>query len=294
MNGRTPLNVGRRRPFVLIIITKMQFICPKLTPYRLFSPLQLPCLLGRRGIQTLQVVPSTNTYFTSNVPFHTIYLRLEELLHSCRPWVFAAPEHVPLPKWKSLEEYRREFHDTKTNTLEYRRITNILNELNRLSSEFRPSYVDEVLNMFRSETTAAGSVLTEKTPDHLGCSSARGLRKSSRSSVRMVPGHGLIYVNGVPIHQYFGRLHDRKHVLEPLVYTGRILSYNVWALVRGGGTTGQAGAVRTGICHALLIQEPDLKPILRANKCVTYDVRRVERKKTGQPKARKKYTWVKR
>ncbi|KAI5308390.1 37S ribosomal protein S9, mitochondrial [Ascosphaera atra] len=88
--------------------------------------------------------------------------------------------------------------------------------------------------------------------------------------------------------------HTRESALWPLTITERINKYNVWALVRGGGVTGQAEAMTVALAKALIIHEPALKPILRRAGCVTTDPRQVERKKPGHLKARKKPAWVKR
>lgn len=101
-------------------------------------------------------------------------------------------------------------------------------------------------------------------------------------------------INGKSIVQAFPRLHDRESAIWPLKVSQRIDKYNVFALVAGGGVTGQAEAVTLGLARALLVHEPALKPVLRRAGCVTRDPRAVERKKPGRLKARKKPTWVKR
>ena len=101
-------------------------------------------------------------------------------------------------------------------------------------------------------------------------------------------------MNGRSLADYFKRGQDRLEVLQPLVLTGKLATYDVVCNVKGGGNTGQAGAVRLAISRALLTFDPDNRSVLRPAKMLTRDARRVERKKPGQKKARKKFQWVKR
>ncbi|OLY77935.1 37S ribosomal protein S9, mitochondrial [Smittium mucronatum] len=153
--------------------------------------------------------------------------------------------------------------------------------------------------------------------DDLGRFYALGRRKSSSSRAYLVPvksilsadetssnqesdsqkatkKHPQFLINGVPLSQYFHLQTDAESVLFPLLVSGSITEYNVWLRARGGGHTGQAEASALAIARAVCVANPDLKPFLEKAGCLASDSRRVERKKTGQPKARKKYTWVKR
>jgi len=130
--------------------------------------------------------------------------------------------------------------------------------------------------------------------DKFGRALAAGRRKSSTARAWVVEGTGEYLVNGKTLAEAFGRIHDRESAIWALKATERVDKYNVWALVEGGGTTGQAEALTLAIAKALLAHEPALKPALRRAGCVTRDPRRVERKKPGHLKARKMPTWVKR
>lgn len=90
-----------------------------------------------------------------------------------------------------------------------------------------------------------------------------GRRKSSSAKVYVVPGDGEVLINGKSINSVFGRVHDRESALWALKATGRMDKYNVWALVTGGGCTGQAEAITLGAARALMVHEPLLKPALR-------------------------------
>ncbi|KAI0268771.1 ribosomal protein S9/S16-domain-containing protein [Gloeopeniophorella convolvens] len=103
-----------------------------------------------------------------------------------------------------------------------------------------------------------------------------------------------ILVNNAPLHQYFATPADRERVVRPLKLAGVLGAYNVFVIVRGGGTTGQAGAAAHGIARGIVAHAPELDLILRKAKLMKRDPRMVERKKTGLAKARKRYAWVKR
>ncbi|CDO75356.1 hypothetical protein BN946_scf184966.g24 [Trametes cinnabarina] len=103
-----------------------------------------------------------------------------------------------------------------------------------------------------------------------------------------------ILVNGMPLADWFPHLIDRERVVRPFRVASLIGAFNVFSIVRGGGSTGQSGALALGIAKALAAHVPDVEPLLRKAKLLKRDPRSVERKKTGRAKARKAYTWVKR
>jgi len=103
-----------------------------------------------------------------------------------------------------------------------------------------------------------------------------------------------ILVNNLPLATYFPNVVDRQRIVRPFKLGGLFGAFNVFALVRGGGTTGQAGALAHGISKGLVAHVPDVEIILRRAKLLKRDPRMVERKKTGLAKARKRYAWVKR
>ena len=121
-----------------------------------------------------------------------------------------------------------------------------------------------------------------------------GRRKTAVARVRLAPGTGKITVNGRPIEKYFTVDSHREHAGFPLVATENAAKYDVRVNVQGGGPNGQAGAVRHGIARALLRADPNLKTTLRAQGLLTRDPRMRERKKYGQPGARKRFQYSKR
>lgn len=123
---------------------------------------------------------------------------------------------------------------------------------------------------------------------------AVGRRKEAIARVYILPGNGTMVVNKIPFQEYFIRETDRILAQQPLTLTNTLTKYNVLANIRGGGLTGQAGALKLGISRALVLVEPELKAMLRKNGFLTRDPRMKERKKYGQKGARKRFQWTKR
>jgi small subunit ribosomal protein S9 len=121
-----------------------------------------------------------------------------------------------------------------------------------------------------------------------------GRRKTSVARVYLRPGRGAWEINGRPLENYFPRTSHQQHAIEPLDATENTGTFDVKVVVRGGGKTGQAGAIRLGIARALLVLDPEYRPTLRQKGMLTRDPREVERKKPGRPKARKRFQFSKR
>ena len=121
-----------------------------------------------------------------------------------------------------------------------------------------------------------------------------GRRKTSTAKVFMMEGTGNIIVNKLPLDEYFGREVARMIVRQPLEVTEASDKFDIKVTVRGGGSFGQAGAIRHGITRALLEYDESLRTTLRSAGFVTRDAREVERKKVGLRKARKRPQFSKR
>ncbi len=121
-----------------------------------------------------------------------------------------------------------------------------------------------------------------------------GRRKSSTARVFIKPGSGNIVINKRSLDEYFGRETARMVVRQPLELVEMTEKLDLYITVKGGGTTGQAGAIRHGITRALMEYDESLRPALRAAGYVTRDARRVERKKVGLRKARRRPQFSKR
>ena len=134
----------------------------------------------------------------------------------------------------------------------------------------------------------------EQKLDAQGSAYATGRRKDAVSRVWVKPGTGKITVNGRDQEVYFARPVLRMIISQPFDVTERRDQYDVVATVKGGGLSGQAGAVRHGISRALLNYEPELHGSLRSGGFLTRDSRTVERKKYGKAKARRSFQFSKR
>lgn len=121
-----------------------------------------------------------------------------------------------------------------------------------------------------------------------------GRRKSSTARVFIRPGSGNIVINKRSIEEFFSRETARMVVRQPLELTETLEKFDLYVTVKGGGTTGQAGAIRHGITRALIEFDETLRSPLRQAGYVTRDARRVERKKVGLHKARKRPQFSKR
>ena len=135
---------------------------------------------------------------------------------------------------------------------------------------------------------------SEPIRDKLGRSYATGKRKNSVSRVWIKPGTGNISINGKNLDEYFARPVLQMVIGQPFSVAGVAGEFDVKATVRGGGLSGQAGAVKHGISKALTFYEPSLRVALKAAGFLTRDARVVERKKYGKPKARRSFQFSKR
>lgn len=124
--------------------------------------------------------------------------------------------------------------------------------------------------------------------------SATGRRKEAAARVWVKPGSGAITINNKGIEQYFKREVLRMLLAQPFEATELMGKYDVQATVRGGGLSGQAGAVRHGLARALCLADSTLRPALKKAGLLTRDARAVERKKYGRPGARKRFQFSKR
>ncbi len=146
------------------------------------------------------------------------------------------------------------------------------------------------------EAAVAAEVTISREPvrDELGRSYATGKRKDAVARVWIKPGSGKVSVNGKDMDAYFARPVLQMILRQPFTVAGVEGEFDVQATVKGGGLSGQAGAVKHGISKALQLYDPQLRPALKAAGFLTRDSRVVERKKYGKAKARKSFQFSKR
>lgn len=123
---------------------------------------------------------------------------------------------------------------------------------------------------------------------------ATGRRKTAAARVFLRPGTGKITVNSREAKDYLHRPTLEMVVRQPLQVANAVDTYDIWVTVRGGGTSGQAGAIRLGVARALCAANPNDRPALKSAGFLTRDGRKVERKKYGRPGARKRFQFSKR
>lgn len=121
-----------------------------------------------------------------------------------------------------------------------------------------------------------------------------GRRKTAIASVQIIPGTGNFEVNGKEFTEYFPSLSVQNTILKPLEIANAIHSFDIKAKASGGGINGQAGALRLALARALITSNIDLRPELKKEGLLTRDPRMKERKKSGQPGARKRFQFSKR
>ena len=162
-----------------------------------------------------------------------------------------------------------------------------------IHSEAADSKDDEsqILRVEGGENSIGGH---EKKIDEHGRSYSTGKRKDAMARVWIKAGRGKIEVNGRGLDVYFARPVLRMIISQPFEAIERKDQYDVFCTVKGGGLSGQAGALRHGIAKALTFYDPDLRPVLKKGGFLTRDSRVVERKKYGRRKARRSYQFSKR
>jgi small subunit ribosomal protein S9 len=166
-----------------------------------------------------------------------------------------------------------------------------------LSEEFaeEPFDPENAPSEYTTESSdAAAPRAASRRPVVTGHANGTGRRKEAVARVRIVPGTGQWTINGRTLDSYFPNKVHQQIVGEPFVTLGAEGNFDVIARIVGGGVSGQAGAISHGIARALLKASPDLKGILRKKGFLTRDSRMKERKKYGQPGARKRFQYSKR
>ncbi|MDC0737089.1 30S ribosomal protein S9 [Cognatishimia sp. SS12] len=154
--------------------------------------------------------------------------------------------------------------------------------------------LEELSAVANGDALVAEAAPREPQRDELGRSYATGKRKDAVARVWIKPGSGKVVVNGKPQNEYFARPVLQMILAQPFTVAGVEGEFDVYATVKGGGLSGQAGAVKHGISKALQLYEPSLRGALKAAGFLTRDSRVVERKKFGKRKARRSFQFSKR
>lgn len=221
-------------------------------------------------LRRVRVVPASPSYFTATPYYTDDLLHLASLLRRHQLLPVLAPGFAPRVAWKTYANYKTEVMEP-VKAARYNRILELLKRLNYIHPSVMPSEVSSALERFKRSIQPHLNQPKPIVVDRDGKSRAVGRRKESSAVCFVVEGEGECMVNGRSLSEYFARLHDRESALWALKATQRLDKYNVWVVVRGGGTTGQAEAITLGVAKALLAHEPDLKPALRRGKLILSD-----------------------
>ncbi|KAF9734421.1 hypothetical protein PMIN06_004658 [Paraphaeosphaeria minitans] len=244
-------------------------------------------------LRTLRVIPASRSYFSAKPTFNDDYLHVSALLRSVATLPTILTTEAPRVAWKTIDQYRIMTNEP-VKTQRFHKMMHIVKRLNLVHPSLMPEHIKMAMRRFMKDSQPGDVVPEPQVLDQWGRARGVGRRKTSSAVVWLVEGEGEVLVNGKSLSQFFGRLHHRESAVWALKATQRLDKYNMFGLVQGGGSTGQAEALTLAVAKALLVHEPALKPALRRAGCVTRDPRKVERKKTGHVKARKMPTWVKR
>lgn len=152
----------------------------------------------------------------------------------------------------------------------------------------------KALNSQSTTTFESAPIERVRKVDAQGRSYATGKRKDAVARVWIKPGQGKIMVNGKEWERYFARPVLQMIIEQPFSIANRSKQFDVYCTIKGGGLSGQAGALRHGISKALVLFDPELHTVLKKAGFLTRDSRVVERKKYGQPKARRRFQFSKR
>lgn len=212
-----------------------------------------------------RIIPASRAYFSGNPRFidHVLTLEDLQLKYANLPQVPAG--EAPRMAWFKLAQFR-DYVGEVVPVKKYKSLIKLLQQLNRIEPGIAPKEVRTSLAQFLRPGNPYAREHTPREVDENGCARAKGKRKTSSAVVQLVEGEGEVLVNGRSLVDIFQRVDDREKALWALQVADRIDKYNVWARVRGGGTTGQAEAITLAIGRALMLHEPGLKPVLRKGK----------------------------
>lgn len=214
-----------------------------------------------------RLVPTSPSYFTAQPFFTDDLLAVQSLVRRYQNLPTVKPGEAPRVAWRSLADYRDAVGET-VKAAKYHKIIEALHRLNHIHPSLIPAKVKDALNEYKRDINPFQNVAKIGHIDSLGRSLGAGRRKASTARAWVVEGTGEVLVNGKTLAEAFGRVHDRESVIWALKATDRIDKYNVWALVTGGGTTGQAEALTLAVGKALMAHEPALKPALRRGELI--------------------------
>ncbi|KAJ2982637.1 hypothetical protein NUW58_g6401 [Xylaria curta] len=210
-------------------------------------------------------MPVSPSYFSRLPQFNDSFVHVQELARKYARLPTLHYSQVERVAWKTKDQYRLSIGE-HVKARDYATCIALVKRLHQIHPDLIPEEVTAGLRPFKRDINI---FLNRPKPipiDRFGRSHGVGKRKSSVARAWLVEGTGEVLINGKPMNEAFGRIHDRESALWGLKSTDRLDKYNVWALVGGGGSTGQAEALALAIAKALVVHEPPLKTPLRRGK----------------------------
>lgn len=224
-----------------------------------------------QGVEHARAVPFSASYFSREPQFNEMYLRVARLLTKYHALPTLPPSAAPPTAWVKLQEMRSKLGEP-IKASHYAKVIRVAKRLNLIEPSLFPQEVQVALDEFKRDINPFMNVPHEVTIDKYGRAVGVGKRKESTARAWVVEGTGEVLINGKTLSQAFGRIHDRESAVWALQATERLDKYNVWALVEGGGTTGQAEALTLAVAKALIVHEPALKTALRKGTCLIFPI----------------------
>jgi small subunit ribosomal protein S9 len=217
---------------------------------------------GGRLLRTLRVVPASPSYFSAKPTFTDDFISLSALLRSVATLPTIPTSEAPKVAWKNIDQYRIMTNEP-VKTQRFHKMLHILRRLNCIHPSLMPPEVLQAMRRYKKDSQPGDIVPAPGVVDEWGRARGVGRRKTSSAVAWLVEGEGEVLINGKSLSQFFGRLHHRESAVWALKSTSRLDKYNLFGLVSGGGSTGQAEAMTLAVAKALLVHEPALKPALR-------------------------------
>lgn len=217
------------------------------------------------SVKHARAVPVTPSYFSRTPQFNDLHIQLARLLSKYNHLPTLPPGDAQQMPWLKLDAMRAELGET-IKASHFSQVLRIVRRLNCIEPSLAPAEVTAAVARFAKPVNALLNVAKPIRIDSFGRAVGVGRRKTSTARAFVVEGSGEVFVNGKPLNEAFGRVHDRESALWALMATARLDKYNIWAIVEGGGTTGQAEAMTLAVAKGLLAHEPALKPALRKGK----------------------------
>lgn len=215
-----------------------------------------------RDVAHARAVPAVASYFSRTPELNELYIRISQLLSQYHHLPTITQAEAPTTSWMRLKDMRAKLGEP-IKASHYAKVIRVAKRLNLIEPTLLPEQVRMAVEKFKRDINPFSNVAKPGVLDAAGRAVGVGKRKESTARAFVVEGNGEVLVNGKSLSQAFGRVHDRESAIWALQATERLDKYNVWALVEGGGTTGQAEALTLAVAKALIVHEPALKTALK-------------------------------